>query len=302
MLFTVCTPTFNRAHTLERVFDSLVTQTLRDFEWLVVDDGSSDDTEALINRLASISDFQIRYSYQENQGKHIAVNNGVLLAQGEYFLIADSDDSFPANALGQMAEAFDTIPPNVRIEFTGVTGLCADENGVVVGDKFPTDIFDSTPMEVIYRHGVQGEKWGFHKTAVLKQFPFPNLEGLKFVPEGLVWSAIGHRYKTRYINKIVRNYQQDAGNQLTKQSTRDRSLVRETYAAILNSDHDYLLVAPFKFAKLAIQGARYSFHQSDSFATQLNRLDQRSVKLLWMLAMLPGWGLFCIDRIKSALS
>ena len=74
MLFTVCTPAFNRAHTLERVFDSLVTQTLRDFEWLVVDDTSSDDTEALINRLASIADFQIRYSYQENQGKHIAVN------------------------------------------------------------------------------------------------------------------------------------------------------------------------------------------------------------------------------------
>ena len=297
MLFTVCTPTFNRAHTLERVFESLVTQTLRDFEWLVIDDGSNDNTEALIHSLASIADFQIRYSYQENQGKHIAVNNGALLAQGEYFLIADSDDSFPANALEQMAQAFDTIPSKVRAEFTGVTGLCADENGTVVGDKFPSDIFDSTPMEVIYKHRVKGEKWGFHKTEIMRKFPFPEPIGVKFYPEGPTWSEIGRHYKSRYINKIVRCYRQDAGSQLTKQSVRLISPSRLAYVQILNLDNDYLLNAPDLFFRLAIQGVRYSLHQSDGLLLQLNRLTKVRVKCIWIVAFPIGLFLFLLDRI-----
>ena len=80
MKFTVCTATFNRAHTLHRVFDSLVKQQFTDFEWLVIDDGSTDDTKTLISQWQSKASFPIRYRFQENQGKHIAINTGVALA------------------------------------------------------------------------------------------------------------------------------------------------------------------------------------------------------------------------------
>ena len=99
MIITVCTATFNRAHTLHRVFDSLKAQTFQDFEWLVINDGSSDETEMLIARWQSRTSFSIRYKYQQNQGKHIAINLGATLALGDFFVVADSDDAFLPNAL-----------------------------------------------------------------------------------------------------------------------------------------------------------------------------------------------------------
>ena len=90
--FTVFTPTFNRAYTLQGVYESLAMQTFRDFEWIIVDDGSTDNTENLISEWKKEANFVIRYYYQTNQGKHIASNKGVKEAQGELFLFLDSDD------------------------------------------------------------------------------------------------------------------------------------------------------------------------------------------------------------------
>ena len=87
MRFTVCTPTFNRAHTLDRVYDSLMAQTFKDFEWVIIDDGSSDRTKELVSEWQSEAPFPIRYEFQKNQGKHIAVNLGAQLAAGELFLV-----------------------------------------------------------------------------------------------------------------------------------------------------------------------------------------------------------------------
>ena len=105
MLFTICTATYNRAHTLNRTFDSLMCQSEKDFEWLVIDDGSTDKTDALVRKWQAIAPFPIRYEYQPNQGKHIAVNLGAAKARGELFIIADSDDEFPSNALEILANA-----------------------------------------------------------------------------------------------------------------------------------------------------------------------------------------------------
>ena len=99
MIFTVFTPTFNRAHTLHRVYTSLCSQTFTNFEWLVVDDGSEDGTEKLVMRWKKEAPFPVRYKKQKNSGKHMATNHGVSSARGELFVIADSDDEFLPNAL-----------------------------------------------------------------------------------------------------------------------------------------------------------------------------------------------------------
>jgi glycosyltransferase involved in cell wall biosynthesis len=199
--FTVFTPTFNRGQVLHRAFQSLCAQTLRDFEWLIVDDGSDDDTRKLVEAWSAAADFSIRYQWQANAGKPAATNQGVALAKGELFLVLDSDDACTPNALERFLYHWERIP-NQR-DFSGITCHSMDENGDRIGDAFPVN--DSTPVEVHTNLGVRGEKWGFHRTSVLAQHPFPDF-GEKFVPEGLVWNRIARRYKIRYINECLRIY------------------------------------------------------------------------------------------------
>ena len=99
MLLTVCTPTYNRAHTLPRLYESLVRQTSQDFEWLVVDDGSTDNTRELVDGWVAEGRIRIRYVYKENGGKPSAHNLGVRMAAGELFFCVDSDDYLTDNAV-----------------------------------------------------------------------------------------------------------------------------------------------------------------------------------------------------------
>ena len=156
MIFTVFTPTFNRAHTLHRVYTSLCEQTFTDFEWLVVDDGSEDDTQALITKLKKEAPFPVRYKKQQNSGKHVAINHGVILARGAFFIIADSDDEFLPDALQILYDEWMRGDPHQREKFTGITGLCVSADNQIMGNSFPEDLLDSTPAETYYCYGIRG--------------------------------------------------------------------------------------------------------------------------------------------------
>lgn len=205
---TVLTPTFNRVQLLSRIHQSLVAQTGRDFEWIVVDDGSTDGTGVLVQAWAAESPFPIRYVWQENAGKHVAVNRGVQLARGELLLILDSDDWLVPNALARVGYWWGSIPEAQRDEFAGVAGLCAFPSGEVVGTRFPNDVLDSNSIEVRVRYRVQGDKCEVWRTDVLRQHPFPEDLG-SFVTEGLVWNRIARRYGLRFVNEVwmVKEYQ-----------------------------------------------------------------------------------------------
>ncbi|MBT9550652.1 MAG: glycosyltransferase family 2 protein [Hydrogenophaga sp.] len=206
-LFTVFTPTYNRAHLLNRVYESLKKQTCKDFEWLIVDDGSTDGTDNLVAvwKQDPGTDFPIRYIWQKNGHKKKAFNRGVKEAAGALFLPWDSDDEAVPNALETFRQHWLSIPLQHRQDFVGVCGLCEDPNGKQIGDPFPAQLLDSDSLEVRYRYGVTGEKWGFSRTDVLRQYPFPeNIRG--HVPEGIVWSAVAHRYQTRFISEVLRIY------------------------------------------------------------------------------------------------
>ena len=139
--FTVFTATYNRAHLLSRVYNSLRQQTFRDFEWLVVDDGSTDDTRTVVETLQREADFPIRYIYQENGHKKTAFNRGVKEAKGDLFLPLDHDDEATPHALEIFHRHWITIPDDLRSKFTGVCGLCINEKGQIIGDSFPSDVF-----------------------------------------------------------------------------------------------------------------------------------------------------------------
>ena len=148
--FTVFTPTYDRSDLLKRVYDSLEEQTYKDFEWLIVDDGSTDSTRDFIENLQSTASFDIHYSWKENGGKYTAINQGVSEARGRYFAIMDSDDWYLPDALEKMLECWNHVPDETKNSYKGVCGLFEYESGVFVGSKFPKDIFESNDIEIFY--------------------------------------------------------------------------------------------------------------------------------------------------------
>lgn len=209
MLITVFTPTYNRAHLLPRLYESLCKQTFKDFEWVIVDDGSVDETRKIVSSFVHDNQSSpqggirggLRYFYQENGGKHRAINHGVKEAKGELFFIADSDDWLPENALEIVAEEFEKIKDDKTI--AGVAGLDCYDNGGVVGSGLPKETIDCNAIDIRLKYQVTGDLKEVFRTDVIREFPFPEIEGERFCPEQLVWFRIAQKYKLHYFNKPI---------------------------------------------------------------------------------------------------
>jgi glycosyltransferase involved in cell wall biosynthesis len=256
--FTVFTPTFNRAQTLHRVFDSLCNQTLRDFEWVVVDDGSTDDTPELIDKWTGKATFPIRYLRQPNSGKHIAHNIAVREARGVLFAPLDSDDALEPDALERIRSTWLKIPVAERPRYSGIGSLCRDQQGNIIGVPFPTSPFDADFRESFFvRRRFGGEKWGISRTDVLRQFPFPDIHGTNFVPEALLGFQMARVYKRRYVNEVFRIYyvgDETGGATLTGRDNIARGALGRLYfyAWILNNEMAFFPRAPLPFIKAAV--------------------------------------------------
>ncbi len=245
---TVVTPTYNREKLLVRVWNSLQKQTYKNFEWIVIDDGSMDNTRELIAEWKKKSPFNIIYEYQENSGKHIAVNRAVEMAKGKWIVIADSDDSFREDAFEILISEYYKIPEKERDEFKGITCRCYNEeqNGIL-GDDFPNDkyVIDCKEDDFKYKLHIKGELWGITKTEIMKENPFPIIEGIKFFPESIIWDSIAKKYKTRYINEPLRYYFRDAENSITTSKVYS-SYYENYYLWIhnINNNSKYILHSP----------------------------------------------------------
>jgi glycosyltransferase involved in cell wall biosynthesis len=300
--FTVFTPTYNRAHTLHRVYESLQRQTCHDFEWLIVDDGSTDATREVVGQWQQQAKFPISYIYQENQGKHVAFNRGVSEARGEFFLTLDSDDSCVPEALGRFKYHWDAIPANLRDRFAAVTALCKDQDGRLVGDKFPRDLMDSDPLEMRYKFKVRGEKWGFTRTEILKQFPYPIIDATSYVPESIVWNAIARRFKTRFVNELLRVYYFDTSER-SDQLTTSADPAKHAFGlalwhqSVLNDEIGWFRYAPGQFLRSAAHYARFSLHTKVNLFYQIKKLENVRAKALYILMLPAGLALFLRDRV-----
>ncbi len=299
-LFTVFTPTYNRAHTLHRVYESLAAQTLRDFEWLIVDDGSTDGTDDLVAQWTADASFPITYMRQENQGKHVAFNTGVRYARGELFLPLDSDDGCVPEALERFRHHWEAIPSVEREGFTAVTALCMDQSGKIVGDRFPNDVTDSDSLEIHYRYGVRGEKWGFHRTSVLREFPFPEDVKRQYIGESLLWTRIARCYRTRFVNEALRIYYIDEPSMVHGQRP-GRNAVggRMRHLVVLNEERDFFRVAPLEFLRSAGLYARYCFHLGLPAAAQVREIRHARERALWLLMLPLGLAVYLSDRRRK---
>ena len=213
-MITVFTPAYNRAHLLPRLYESLQRQTFHDFEWVIVDDGSVDETASLFSSNENDNEnengnVKIRYFYQENGGKHRAINRGVKEARGELFFIADSDDWLPDDALETVAKIYDDIRDDAS--FAGVCGLDGTPDGEIIGSGLPQEVIDDNSLAIRFKLGVTGDMKEVFRTDVMKAFPFPEIIGERFCPEMLVWNRIATKYKLRFFNRIIylAEYQSD---------------------------------------------------------------------------------------------
>lgn len=202
MLITVFTPTYNRAYILQKLYQSLLQQTCMDFEWLVVDDGSTDNTSELFEQWqAEENSFPIRYFKQPNGGKHKAINRGVNEAKGELFFIVDSDDILSTEAIQRIINQY--LPIRNDMSFGGVCGLRAYHNGERIGGECNFGTLDCTSLDFRYKYHIKGDMAEVIRTNVLKEFPFPEIEGERFCPEALIFNRIATKYKLRYFYEKV---------------------------------------------------------------------------------------------------
>lgn len=303
--FTVFTPTYNRALTLPRVYESLRRQTYRNFEWLIVDDGSTDNTCELVEQWQKEADFPIHYIYQNNSGKHNAYNLAAREAKGQFFLCLDSDDACVPEALERFQYHWDTIPTDEQDKFSGIDCLCQDQNDNLIGNKYPLNPTDANYFEIRYRLKVSGEKWGFQRTEVLRQFPFPGvIERQLYVPENIVWSSIAQKYKIRCVNECLRIYYvNNSTDQITQSDwVRKNPLGFNLMCkSILEKDIDYFKFAPLFFVRYAINYSRSSFNLNTDIQQQFRNLNSAFGRLLWLMTMPLGYILWLKDRKKYSV-
>lgn len=179
MLFTVFTPTYNRSYLLDRLFQSLSKQTVRNFEWLIVDDGSTDGTEELVSHFITAADFPVRYIKQKNQGKHIAINTALQNALGKWYLPIDSDDFVSSNCLEICQKLSEEAEGK---EFGGFTFIHAPEDRVGENKEFGSKRWTHYNS---YKWSFAGEMVYVLKMEVIKKYPFPVFENEKFCQESV---------------------------------------------------------------------------------------------------------------------
>lgn len=196
-LITVFTPTYNRAYTLDKLYKSLCEQTVNDFVWLVVDDGSIDDTESLVKKWIDERCIDIIYYKQENRGKMVAHNLGVRLCSTELFVCVDSDDFLATDSIEKICSFW---KKNKNHDVAGIIAYRAvkKENDFLVEKEFPS--LDPSTLHSLYENGFQGDTTLIFKTEVIKEYPFPEIEGEKFITEAYSYDQIDQKYKYLLLN------------------------------------------------------------------------------------------------------
>ncbi|MBQ4915639.1 glycosyltransferase family 2 protein [Maribacter sp. MMG018] len=291
-MFSILTPTYNRAKELPRVYDSLIGQTFRDFEWVIADDGSTDETAALIKEWQKKElDFKITYHVlAKNKGKSYAVNEGLELCTRPYTLIADSDDTFHPNTLAELKTIWQSIEhtenPNT---IAAVWTLVEDEQGRLVGEPFPKNLWQVGFKERVLKRKapIKGEKWHSWRTSILREYKM-YVHPKSFISEAATWNRINEDYDFLCVNTVHRRYwfsedglihQKKPYKEIQKVNyyTAYYHLIKSNFKEILYTSH---------YRGVAFNYTRSSLYYRD------NQLKLRGNRLLaaWLafLSFLPG--------------
>jgi len=201
-VLTVFTPTYNRAYILPQCYESMRRQSSKNFVWLVVDDGSTDNTRQLVqNWQDEDNGFELRYVFQENQGMHGAHNLAYANIDTELNTCIDSDDYMPDNAVEKIIDFWITCGRDETI--SGFLALDAYENGEIIGTRFPENIAGATSYDYYYKYGVKGDKKFVLRSDLSRLYPYPLFEGERYVNLATKYSQLDIDYKLLGMNEVV---------------------------------------------------------------------------------------------------
>lgn len=200
-MITVLTPSYNRGDLLKNLYQSLREQIFDDFEWIVVDDGSTDSTSEIITHFKEDKKIVIKYIKQSNGGKHTAINAGVKISTGELIIIVDSDDTLPKDSLLIINNQYLKIREDATVG--GVCGLMAHHDNIFIGNCNLLPQGNISSIDMRFKYGFLGDVCEVFKTDVLREFPFPEIYNEKFCPEDLVWNRIARKYTLYFFNQVV---------------------------------------------------------------------------------------------------
>lgn len=198
MRITVFTPTYNRSELLKNLYVTLYNQTCKDFEWLIVDDGSYDNTKEVVEEFKKNSDFPIVYIWKNNGGKHTALNLAFKKARGDFFVCVDSDDYLLPDAIEIMCVLSKKIE---NTNLAGFVGMCQDRQGKIIG-KAPIENIISNTIDIRDVYGIQGEP-EIYKTSILRDKEFPVFKGERFITEAILFDEITQKNKLLYTNVVL---------------------------------------------------------------------------------------------------
>lgn len=287
-LITVFTPAFNRAHTIWRTYQSLCRQTCKDFIWMVIDDGSTDNTAELVLKWKENSEFEIIYIYQQNQGMHGAHNTAYQNITTELNVCIDSDDYMPDDAIELITKFWRN---NGSDKYAGIIGLDVDLNQQIIGTEFPNNLKETTLTD-FYANGGKGDKKLVYRTEVIKKYPeYPIFDNEKYVGLAYKYMLIDQNYTLLTINKplVVVEYQQDgSSNNMLHQywnNPKGFAFYRKT---------EMVLATTLKRRFMSC----IHYVSSSIISKNKNFIKESPKKLLTILSILPGFGLFLYIKFK----
>ena len=199
---TVLTPAYNRGKLLEKLYESLCAQDCKDFEWLIVDDGSTDDTSERVEQMKQTADFTISYYKKENGGKHTALNYAYQFIKTPLAFIVDSDDSLTEDAISCVNTVYGKY--NDESDLCGFSFLRGKPNGGYLSTSgIPQDGMKESFVDCRINRGIGGDMAEVWYTHCLKEYPFPEFQGEKFLGEDIVWVRMSEKYKMRFFNRVI---------------------------------------------------------------------------------------------------
>ncbi len=298
MFITVFTPAYNRADKIHRVMDSLMSQTYKNFEWIIVDDGSTDNTKDVVDSFIEKNPFfEIKYFYQQNKGKHNATNFAVTKAKGEFFITIDSDDGCKPEAFEKLIGYWNTIPESQRKNYKSVTCRSCPLNKPddIIGTNptnFSGEWLDCTSHDLFFKYDVTGDLWGMEQTAILKENPFPAIEGLHYFPEGVYYGTIGFRYKMRFFNVPLLYLYPGGSDHISETVNYKEWFYSRIHAMNELVPRGYFKYKPLFFLKQAVGFVRDGLLNKKKLSELFKMLNNFFAKCLVAIATIPGFVLY----------
>lgn len=291
---TILTPTYNRGKLLKKCYESLKRQTVQRFQWLIIDDGSNDDTEQIVSEFCKEScDMDITYLKKNNGGKHTALNYAHPYIKGEYVLILDSDDILIDKAVEMVYSGWKEYE---HIDEVGIVIYLKGES-IETPNAYVKDEFTIVDIMSYPRCCVKGQDCcEIIRTELLKKYPFPEFENEKFVSEGALWNRVALTHKCVYINQVIYlcEYLEDG---LTKSGKRMR--IKNPYGGMYTSN---LRMNRKNFLKERVKsGLLYNCYGFFAGLTPIEIIKRENAHyLMKSLCLVPGYFLYRVWKKQYA--